>query len=56
MLMGPPGCGKTNHARAIAEKYKLAYVKVSHMVKDLIRKEGNSLKGKDLKARLSTSS
>ena len=29
ILLGPQGCGKTFHARRIAEKFKLAYVKVS---------------------------
>lgn len=29
ILLGPQGCGKTYHAKRIAEKYKLAYVKVS---------------------------
>lgn len=23
LLMGPPGCGKTDHARKLASKYKL---------------------------------
>lgn len=54
MLMGPPGCGKSQHARKIAEKYNIAYIKVSHMIKDIIRQEANSLKAKDLKSRLST--
>ena len=42
LLMGPPGCGKTYHAKKLAEKYKLQYVKVSHMIKDHIRNEQNA--------------
>jgi SpoVK/Ycf46/Vps4 family AAA+-type ATPase len=41
ILMGPPGCGKTDHARKLANKYKLQYVKVSELIKDLIRTETN---------------
>ena len=52
LLMGPPGCGKTGYAQKLAEKYKLQYVKVTHIIKDLIRSEGNSSKGKDLRERL----
>jgi SpoVK/Ycf46/Vps4 family AAA+-type ATPase len=37
LLMGPPGCGKTDYATKLARKYKLQYVKVSHIIKDLIR-------------------
>lgn len=55
MLMGPPGCGKTAQAKHIAHKFKLAYIKVNHLIKDTIRREGNSQKGKDLKQRLATS-
>lgn len=40
ILLGPPGCGKTAIALKIAHKYQLTYVKVSHMIKDLIRKDG----------------
>lgn len=36
-LMGPPGCGKTDYAVKLAKKYKLQYVKISHIIKDLIR-------------------
>ena len=39
ILLGPPGCGKTGIALKIAQKYQLTYVKVTHMIKDLIRKE-----------------
>ena len=49
MLMGPPGCGKSEHARKIADKYKLAYIKVSHMVKDMIRGDSRSQNAKDLR-------
>lgn len=56
ILMGPPGCGKTDHARNLAQKYKLQYVKISHIIKDLIRTEGKSAKGKDLKERLDSAS
>ena len=49
ILLGPPGCGKTDYGRKIAEKYKLQYVKISHIIKELIRTEGKSAKGKDLK-------
>lgn len=37
VLLGPPGCGKTKVAFKIADKYKITYIKVSHMIKDLIR-------------------
>lgn len=52
LLMGPPGCGKTDHARKLAQKYKLQYVKVSEMIKDLIRTEPNKVTAADLKFRL----
>jgi adenylate kinase len=52
LLMGPPGCGKTEHARKLAQKYKLQYVKVSEMVKDLARTEPNPVKAQELNARL----
>jgi SpoVK/Ycf46/Vps4 family AAA+-type ATPase len=42
MLMGPPGCSKSEHAKRIADKYKLSYIKVSHMVKDMIRGDSRS--------------
>jgi SpoVK/Ycf46/Vps4 family AAA+-type ATPase len=52
LLMGPPGCGKTAQARRLADKYKVQYVKVSHMVKDLIRSETNAAKASELRQRL----
>jgi SpoVK/Ycf46/Vps4 family AAA+-type ATPase len=52
LLMGPPGCGKTDHAKNLAQKYKLQYVKVSEMVKDLIRNEKDQVKASDLRSRL----
>jgi AAA+ superfamily predicted ATPase len=54
LLMGPPGCGKTDHAKRLADKYKLQYVKVSHMIKSLIRNETDPVKANDLRQRLST--
>ena len=54
LIMGPPGCGKTLYAQAVAKKYQLQYVKVSHIVKDLIRTEGKSARGKELQQRLDT--
>ena len=41
ILLGPPGCGKTAIAQRIAQKYSLTYVKVSLMIKDLMRKDGD---------------
>lgn len=52
ILMGPPGCGKTDHARKLASKYKLQYVKVSELIKDLIRTETNQVRAQDLRSRL----
>lgn len=50
--MGPPGCGKGEQAKKLAAKFKLQYVNVDHMIKDLIRTEGKSEKGKDLQHRV----
>ena len=49
LLMGPPGCGKTDHAKKLAQKYKLQYVKVNELVKDYIRNEPNPSKAQELK-------
>ena len=52
--MGPPGCGKTQHGINLAQKFKLQYVKVKHMINDLIRSEGpKSAKAKMLRDSLS---
>lgn len=55
LLLGPPGCGKSKHAQKVAEKYKLAYIRTSTLVKDYIRKEGQSATAKELKDRLANS-
>jgi len=47
--MGPPGCGKTTHAKRLAQKYKLQYVKVSELIKDYIRNESNAGKAAELR-------
>ena len=52
LLLGPPGCGKTEHAKKLAAKYKVQYVKVSEMVKDHIRNQKDKAKADDLKQRL----
>jgi len=52
LLMGPPGCGKTDHAKKLAQKYKLQYVKVNELVKDYIRNERNPSKAQELRQRL----
>lgn len=45
ILLGPPGCGKTELALKVAQKYKVTYVKVAHIIKDYLRDEAkrNSL-------------
>ena len=55
MLMGPPGCGKSTHAKKVAEKYKLAYIRASTLVKDLVRTQGHTNQGKELKQKLASS-
>lgn len=52
LLMGPPGCGKTDHAKKLAQKYKVQYVKVNELVKDYIRNERNPSKAQELRQRL----
>lgn len=52
LLLGPPGCGKTEHAKKLAAKYKIQYIKVLEMVKDHIRNEKDRAKADDLKQRL----
>lgn len=37
--MGPPGCGKAEYAKQIAERFQLQYIKVKHIIKDIIRTE-----------------
>ncbi len=51
-LMGPPGCGKTEHAKRLAQKYKVQYVKLSELVKDAIRTETDQLRASVLKQHL----
>jgi broad-specificity NMP kinase len=50
--MGPPGCGKTDHAKKLAQKYKLQYIKVTELVKDFIRNEPNPSNASELRQRL----
>jgi broad-specificity NMP kinase len=50
--MGPPGCGKTDHAKKLAQKYKLQYIKVTELVKDFIRNEPNPSKASELRQRM----
>jgi len=52
ILMGPPGSGTEHQAIAIAQKYKLVYVQVTQMLKDAIRREGDTQLAIDLAARL----
>lgn len=52
ILMGPPGSDTESHAKAIAHKYKLVYVQVTQMLKDAIRREGETQLAQDLAARL----
>jgi len=53
--MGPPGSEKQNHALKVAEKYQLIYVQVNQLLKDAIRREGNTPFAKDLAYRLQNS-
>ena len=55
LLMGPPGCGKSHHARKVAEKYKLAYIRTSTLVKDMIRRDSQSASAKEIKEKLANS-
>jgi adenylate kinase family enzyme len=50
--MGPPGCGKTEHAQRLADKFKVQYVKVAHLIKDHIRNEKDKAKAAELRALL----
>jgi adenylate kinase len=50
--MGPPGCAKTEHAQRLADKYKVQYVKVSHLIKDYIRTEKDKARAAELRATL----
>lgn len=52
ILMGPPGSETEEQAIKIAEKYKLVYVQVTQMLKDAIRREGNTSLALDLATRL----
>lgn len=52
ILMGPPCSDTEEHARKIAEKYKLVYVQVTQMLKDAIRREGETELAQDLADRL----
>ena len=54
LLLGPPGCGKTEHAKKLAAKYKIQYVKVAEMVKDYLIRNGEKdrAKAEELKTRL----
>lgn len=52
ILMGPPGSCTEEHAIKIAQKYKLVYVPVTQMLKDAIRREGDTQVAQDLAARL----
>lgn len=52
ILMGPPGADKEAHALRIAEKYQLIYVQVPQLIKDAIRREGDTQFAKDLAFKL----
>lgn len=52
ILMGPPGSDTEAQAVKIANKYKLVYVQVTQMLKDAIRREGDTQLAQDLAARL----
>ena len=42
IMMGPPGVELRQHATDISKKYKLIYIDVDQMVKDYVRREGDS--------------
>lgn len=42
ILLGPPGSSTEQQAIKIAQKYKLVYVQVTQMLKDAIRREGDT--------------
>jgi hypothetical protein len=42
IMMGPPGVELRMHAKEIQMKYKLIYIDVDQMVKDCVRREGES--------------
>ena len=50
--MGPPGCGKTEYSKQIAHRFQLQYIKVKHIIKDIIRTETKSQRAKDFKEKL----
>jgi len=52
ILMGPPGSETEQQAIKIAQKYKLVYVQVTQMLRDAIRREGETQLAQDLAARL----
>lgn len=52
ILMGPPGSEKENLASKVAKKYQLVYVQVHQLIKDAIRRDGNSEFAKTLAQKL----
>lgn len=42
IMMGPPGVELRQHATEISKKYSLIYIDVDQMVKDYVRREGDS--------------
>ena len=52
IMMGPPGVDLREHASSLAQKYKLIYIDCDQLVKDSIRREGES--AQDLRALLKT--
>ena len=52
LLMGPPGCSKTEHAQHLSYKYKVQYVKVSHLIKDFIRNDKNKERAVEMRSLL----
>lgn len=52
ILLGPPGSQTEQQAVKIAEKYKLVYVQVTQMLKDAIRREGDTPLAQDLATKL----